>query len=73
MKVSFSLPQSKMADSLNVFISGLPRTYGESELGVLAATYGEVVNCKVLRGECFLASSVACLPVPAPRPPPPSL
>lgn len=51
LKVSFSLPQSKMADSLNVFVSGLPKTFGEAELGGMAAPFGEIVNCKVLRGE----------------------
>lgn len=50
LKVSISLPQSKMSDSLNVFISGFPRSYGERELAELAGAYGEIVNCKVLRG-----------------------
>jgi RNA recognition motif-containing protein len=50
LKVSFSLPQSKMSDSLNVFVSGLPRSFGEPELNALVAPFGDVVNCKVLRG-----------------------
>ncbi len=55
-----------MSDSLNVFISGFPRSYGERELAELAGAHGEIVNCKVLRGAlicvcgCGLPWSFVC-------------
>ena len=52
-----------MSDSLNVFISGFPKNYTESELTALATPYGEIVNTKVLRGAQRDASS--CLFVAA--------
>ncbi len=51
LKVSISLPQSKMSDSLNVFFSGFPRTFTEAELRTLVTEFGEIINCKILRGE----------------------
>jgi hypothetical protein len=39
-----------MSDSLNVFISGFPRCFGEKDLTALATPFGEIVNVKVLKG-----------------------
>ncbi|XP_077441143.1 ELAV-like protein 1 [Vanacampus margaritifer] len=48
IKVSYARPSSDTIKDANLYISGLPRTLGQQELEDMFASYGHIINSRVL-------------------------
>jgi len=48
LKVAIARPQSREITRANLYISGLPSQWGETELTELMSPYGKVIECRVL-------------------------
>ncbi|XP_077390796.1 ELAV-like protein 1 isoform X1 [Festucalex cinctus] len=62
IKVSYARPSSDTIKDANLYISGLPRTLGQQELEDMFASFGHIINSRVLVDQ---ASGTHVRPVPS--------